>query len=279
MKKLWTGISLLFSLYASSQELYVFTEPASNMPAKSVSVKLTGHFISDDKVYDRSAQRLMPEIMLGVNRKLMLHVGGTFANMNTSHFNGESYFGYVKYRFISFDEVHKHFRMAAFVNAAHTSSPFHYQEVNIMGDKSGIEFGLIATQLWHKLAIAATVANVQALDSSRFNDIVYVPERIYQAMNYSLSAGYLLLPKEYTSYRQLNLNLYFEILAQQTLTQHKYFIDMAPAIQLIFNSNAKLNIGYRFQATGNMDRMSKDSWLISFERTFLGLLNFSGKKK
>jgi hypothetical protein len=279
MKKIFASIVLFVSLLASSQELYVFTEPASNMPAKSMSVKLTGHFISDDKVYDRPAQRVMPEVMLGISKKLMLHVSSTFANMNTSHFNYESVSFYAKYRFLSNDELHKHFRMAAFLNASHTNSPFHYDELNLMGDKTGGEAGLIATQLWNKLAISGIVSNIQLLDSSRFNDIVYVPERIYQAMNYSLSAGYLLLPREYRNYNQVNLNLYFEVLAQQTLTQHKYYIDLAPAIQLIFNSNAKLNFGYRFQATGNMQRMSKDSWVISFERTFLNLLPVSKKKK
>jgi hypothetical protein len=279
MKKLLVSILSFASLLASSQELYVITEPASNMPAKSMSVKLTGQFIQDNKVFDRPAQRFMPEIMLGINKNLMLHVSSTFANMNTSHFNYESVSFYGKYRFLADDDLHRHFRMAAFLNASHTSSPFHYEELNLKGDKTGAEAGLIATQLWNKLAVSGAVSNIQLLDSSRFNDIVYLPERIYQAMNYSLSAGYLLLPREYRSYNQLNVNVYFEILAQQTLTQHRYYIDFAPAIQFIFNSNAKLNVGYRFEASGNMDRMSKESWLISFERTFLNLLDFKKKKR
>jgi hypothetical protein len=47
---------------------------------------------------------------------------------------------------------------------------------------------------------------------------------------------------------------------------------MAPALQFIFNSNAKLNVGYRFQLAGNMNRMANNSWLVSFERTFLNAL-------
>jgi len=50
----------------------------------------------------------------------------------------------------------------------------------------------------------------------------------------------------------------------------KYVVDFAPGIQFIFNSNAKLNIGYRYQLSGNMYRMAEKSWLVSFERTFLG---------
>ena len=91
-------------------------------------------------------------------------------------------------------------------------------------------------------------------------------------MNYSLSGGILLFPKEYTDYKQTNVNLYAELLAQQTLDTKKQFIDLAPAIQFIFNSNAKLNIGYRFQVSGTMLRMATDSWLLSFERTFLNAL-------
>ena len=106
--------------------------------------------------------------------------------------------------------------------------------------------------------------------------MIYVPERNYSGMNYSLSAGYLLFPKEYTDYKQTNLNIYTEFLAAQTLDRQTWYIDAAPAIQLIFNSNSKLNVGYRFQLSGDMERMSKTQWLISFERTFLNAL---GKKR
>jgi len=33
-----------------------------------------------------------------------------------------------------------------------------------------------------------------------------------------------------------------------------------------------LNIGYRFELSGDMQRMTSSSWLISFERTFLNAL-------
>jgi hypothetical protein len=109
-------------------------------------------------------------------------------------------------------------------------------------------------------------------DKSRNSSTIYVPARLYQSVNYSLSAGYLVLPKEYTDYKQTNLNLYMEIVAENALDAPKYCIDLAPAAQLIFHSNSKLNIGYRFQLSGNMSRMSPNSWLISFERTFLNAL-------
>jgi hypothetical protein len=257
---------------SAAQELYVFSEPASNMPARSISTKLSAHIVTNDVSYDRPSQRYMPEIMFGFNKNLMVHVSTTFANMHTPNFRFESVALYGKYRFLSKDEVHRHFRMAVFADASYTRSPFHYDEISLMGDKSGVEAGIIATQLWNKLAVSTTVSHTQVLDKSRTNKVLYIPARNYQSMNYSLSAGYLVLPKEYTDYKQLNLNIYTELLGQQTLDRRTHYLDLAPALQFIFNSNSKLNIGYRFQVSGNMDRMAKQSWLIAFERTFLNAL-------
>lgn len=256
----------------NAQELYVFTEPASNMPAHSISLKLTDHFASNDNIYKRFSHRLMPQVMFGISKKLMVHVGATVGNMHTNEFKYESFNLYAKYRFLSNNDIHKHFRMAVFAEGSKTNAPFHYDEISLMGDKSGIGVGLIATQLWNKLALSGTIEHLQVLDPSRNSDVIYVPERSYQSMNYDLSAGYLLIPREYTNYKQLNINLYTELLAGQALDKKKHFIDLAPAVQFIFNSNFKVNIGYRFQVSGNMSRMSDNSWQLSIERTFLNAL-------
>ncbi len=254
------------------QELYVYSEPASNMPAHSVSARMTAHLVTSDNIYQRFSQRYMPEIMFGFSKKIMVHLSATAADMHTNNFKFESYSIYAKYRFLSKDDLHRHFRMAVYVDASKTKAPFHYDEISLMGDKSGIEAGIIATQLWHKLAVSGTLSHTQVLDESRSNKVIYVPSRNYQSMNYVVSAGYLLLPKLYTDYKQTNLNLYLEIIGQQILDRPRYYLDMAPALQLIFNSNAKLNLGYRFQLDSNMERMTGQSWLISFERTFLNAL-------
>jgi hypothetical protein len=271
-------IGFLFcSFLAEGQELYVYTEPASTMPARSLSVKLSTHYVGKNQGnQNRFMQRYMPELMFGVNKKWMIHVGGTFADMHTRSFRWESVYVYSKYRLLSNDELHSHFRMAAFADASYTRSPFHFEEISLQGDRSGLQFGLIATQLWNKLALSGTVSHTQVLDKSRNDKVLYIPSRVYQAMNYSLSAGYLVLPLEYTDYKQTNLNIYTEVLAQQSLDRKTYYVDLAPAVQLIFNSNAKLNLGYRFQLKGDMLRMTESSWLISFERTFLNALR---KKK
>jgi hypothetical protein len=213
--------------------------------------------------------------MVGVNKNLMLHLITTFANMHTADFEFESVGFYAKYRFLSFDDIHKHFRLAAFADATHSVAPFHYDEISLMGDKSGVELGLIATQLWNKFALSGTIGHTQLLDESRKNDVIYVPARDYSSLNYSLSAGYLLFPRNYTDYKQTNLNLYLELLGQKTLGEGRYYWDLAPAIQVIFNSNFKLNVGRRMQVSSDMNRMAENTWQISIERTFL---NAFGKK-
>lgn len=277
MKRFILGLFLSVPLLSYSQELFVFSEPASNMPARSVSVKLTNHLVTDNIRYGKATVRVMPQVMFGVSKKLMFHVSGTIANMHTPDFRYESVNFYAKYRFLSKDELHKHFRMAAYVDASATSAPFHFDEITLMGDKSGVEAGLIATQLWHKFALSGTVSHTQVFDKSR-NDktVIYVPERKYTSLNYSLSGGYLLFPREYTDYKQTNLNLYLELLGQQTVDHKTSYIDLAPALQLIFNSNFKINLGYRFQINGDMRRMANSSWQLSLERTFLNTLK---KKK
>lgn len=273
MRNYFIIVFLLFTVNRiAAQELYVFTEPASNMPAHSISVKMTDHFVTNDNIYSRFSHRIMPQIMIGISKRFMFHIGGTIGNMHTTDFRYESVNFYAKYRFLSNDEIHKHFRMAVFVDAAATKALFHYDEITLMGDKSGIEAGIIATQLWNKIALSGTISHTQVVDKSRNNKVIYVPSRMYQAMNYSLSGGILLFPKEYTDYKQTNVNLYAALLAQQTLDIKKHFVDLAPAVQFIFNSNAKLNIGYRFQVSGNMQRMATNSWLVSFERTFLNAI-------
>lgn len=253
----------------SAQELYVFSEPASNMPAHSISVKQTAKILRNQYTGNIES-RHTPELMWGVNKNLMLHAATTFSDMYSPNMRWESARVYGKYRFLSNDDMFSHFRMAAFAEASVSRNNAMYDELGLDGDQSGIQAGIIATQLLHKLALSATVSRTEILQSSRWDkaSTLIVP---YSAFTYSLSAGYLVLPKKYKSYDQTNLNLYVELLGQQTTGLKKYYIDLAPAAQLIFNSTAKLNAGYRFQLGSDMKRMATNSWLISFEWTFLNI--------
>lgn len=272
MKNLLTqciGFCFFLPCCLQAQELYVFSDPASNIPARSMSVKLKAHGVGTDPIFGRFTYRLMPQVMAGLTKTLQVRVSASASNMHTDKVEAESIGLGLKYRILSVDGIHRHFRLAAFVDGSYSAVPFHYEEISLMGDKSGIESGLIATQLWHKLAVSGMVSRTELLDPSRYNGSAYFPARQYQSMNYSLSAGYLLFPRVYKNYKQANVNLYLELLGQRLIGTDFQYVDLGPAVQCILNSRTKINLGRRIQLSGNMQRMARQSWLISIERSFL----------
>jgi hypothetical protein len=180
---------------------------------------------------------------------------------------------YAKYRFLSIDDVHKHFRMAAFVMGAYSRNHLQHNELNLMGDHSGIQAGIIATQLWNKLAVSATISETEVFDWKR-GDENWAQQYAFEALNYSLSAGFLVLPIHYKDYDQTNLNVYAELLGGRNLDwkYEKYFLDLATSIQFIFKSTSKLNLGYRFQLKSDIYRNMKHSWMLSYEYILLNAL-------
>ena len=267
-------VILLSSICSFSQELYVFSEPASNMPANSLSIKNSGKFMPNHH-NGKFGIRNGTEMMLGVNKYWMIHAAATFSNLYAypgMHF--ESGKLYAKYRFLSIDDIHKHFRAAAFMEASINRYTSFFQELSLDGDQSGIQGGLIATQLLHKLALSGTFSVIKTLKNESWKPISNANASFlsFQAINYSFSAGLLVFPLKYSSFNQTNLNLYVELLGSKALDKPFHFVDIAPAAQLIFNANTKLNAGYRFQVNGNMLRMANQSYYISLERTFLNIL-------
>lgn len=274
MKKLFVSIAIVTSfLIGNGQELYPYSEPASNMPSKSISVKNSSIFHRDIHS-DRVVQRHMPELMFGLNKDWMVHIGTNFSNMHQPKMIWEGGRVYAKYRFLSNDDVHKHFRMAIFGAAAYSLNHLDHNEINLMmGEQSGVQAGLIATQLWNKFALSASGSWNEVLTKDRW-DKCFEGRYAGRAINYSLSAGFLLLPFEYKDYNQTNINLYVELLGSRNIQfpQEKYYVDLAPSIQAIFNSTAKLNLGYRFQLSSDIYRLTKNSVMVSFEYIFLNAL-------
>ena len=227
----------------------------------------------------RMVQRHMPDIMFGLNKKWMVHGGLLFSNMQGEKFNWEGARVYGKYRFLSNDQVHKHFRMAAFGAATYSRNSLHHNELNMMGDQSGVQVGLIATQLWNKLAISGTGSVMEVLNQ-KMKKSAEADFYAFRALNYSLSAGYLLFPIEYADYDQTNVNLYAELLGGRNLgfESEKYYVDLASSIQFIFKSTGKLNLGYRFELSSDIYRLSRRQFMISYEHIFLNALQRKKKK-
>jgi hypothetical protein len=252
-----------------AQELYVFTEPASNIPAHSISAKV-GYRSPDSKFNNYYKQRITPELMLGLSKNCMVHISSSFSDFFSSQLGWESIKGYAKWRFFSRDEVHQHFRMAAFVEASYTRNPFLYDELTLDGDNNGVQGGIVATQLLHKLALSASGSVIKIF--AERNEHVHGEGHSLEAFNYNFSAGYLLYPRAYTGYNQTNINIYTEFLGMKGINGKDYMLDIAPALQFIFNSTTKLNLGARFQLAGNMIRVGERNYYIGIERIFLDVL-------
>jgi hypothetical protein len=245
-----------------AQELYPSTEAASNSPKDVLRLRAMTMYVptSGEAIFGAKA-------MYSVTDKLML-VG----TVNTSSWLAEGFPTpfklytpvfrsttlYAKYRLFSEDAPHQHIRLAAFAEfdyAPNTVSFVSYTE----GIKNGATAGGIGTVLLNRTALSATASyflpvslgGTTGLDGGVFN--------------YSLSVGHLVLPERYTAYSEVNLNVYCEFLGYlytPSAAQHAhldanhppinnvhYFnrLDIAPAVQLIFNSQAKLDFSLRTQ--------------------------------
>jgi hypothetical protein len=244
---------------AFSQELYVNTEPASNMATHSIGIRLEnqGYF---NPVYKN---RTSLEVMYGASKNLMVH-GSLYESdyyHTDQHFEGGSV--YAKYRFLSIDSVQKHFRGAVFAKVADINNPLVNQEIGLEGDNSGFQTGVVFTQLLHKLALSASTSYLHAFDNSGGYKLPVTNAR--DEVGYTLSAGYLLLPKSYENYNQVNLNVYAELLGKTNPGYGQSYLDMAPAVQLIFNSVFRVDFSYRTPLYNNMVRTSQNTYLVRLE--------------
>jgi hypothetical protein len=272
MKFIYFFLLLLISFSLSAQELFIYTEPASNMPAKSIAVKQSAKFFDQGAT---SSTRHATEFMIGASKNLMLHGSATYGALNNTPFGLESIRAYGKYRFFSADGMYSHFRMAAFAEIAHSNTKPMYQEINLQGDQSGVQAGLVFTQLLHKLAVSSTVSYASINGDSKAHQLKMGNKA--SAINYSLSFGHLIFPKKYTSYDQTNFNIYAELLGQVIPGTGKSYLDLAPSMQLIFNSKLKLNLAYRYNLQSSMTRMAQTSWMLGGEWLFLNALKSKNK--
>jgi hypothetical protein len=253
---------LLVSLSTLAQELYVFTEPASNMAAKSIGLRLNNYIMPETHT-SKTNYHAIPEIMVGVSKKVMLH-GDVFLSNRNKGLSTEGGSIYAKYRFLSNDDVQKHFRMAVYGRYSFNNSDIHQEDINLYGHNSGYEAGVIATQLHHKVALSSGISYLKATDNGANHKYPYGSNNS-KAVNYTLSIGKLMLPKEYKDYKQTNLNLMVEFLNQYNLGSGRYYMDIAPAVQLIFNSVARIDVGYRQQLTTTLYRTAPTGLFIRLE--------------
>lgn len=267
MKKLFVISFILFGHKIKAQELFVVTDPASNVPSKSLSVNVMQSMFKE-KFEAGYNYHLMPEITYGINKNLMVR-GSAFVSTRSNRLFTEGGGVMLKYRFFSEDDIHSHFRMAAYGRFSFNRADIHQEQLEILGHNTGFEGGIIATKLIKKTAISATVSFEKALD----NTVNYKFPSAFgnNATNYTLSYGRLMHPLSYTNFRQTNINFMVELVGQTINQNGKSFLDIVPAVQFIFNSQARIDIAYRGQLYNSMLRTAPNGVYLNLYYTFFNL--------
>lgn len=250
-----------------SQELFVVTDPASNVPTGALSIRLSNSLFKE--VYEAGYNyHLMPEVTYGVTKNLMVRTSAFMSNRsNKLYAEGANIFA--KYRFYSSDDLHSHFRMAAYARYSFNRADIHQEQIEIMGHNSGYEGGLVITQLIKKVAISASASFEKALDNKP--DYEFPNTQSNTATNYTLSIGKLMYPKKYTNFKQTNINLMLEFVGQTLNENGKTYLDVVPSIQFIFNSQARIDVAYRRELYSSMLRTAPNGMYLNFEYTFFNI--------
>lgn len=268
MRKFLIVFTLFLIQGISAQELFVVTDPASNVPAGSLGVRL-GQSIFKEQMQSRYNYHVMPEVTLGINKNLMVRTS-MFVSNRSNQLVTEGASFYTKYRFLSTDDLHSHFRMAAFGRYSFNNADVHQEQLEIMGQNTGFETGIVATQLIKKLAISASVSYEKAFDNKP--GYKFPAAQSDNATNYTLSFGRLMYPKKYTNFKQTNINTMVEFVGQTLNENGKSYLDIVPSIQFIINSQARIDVAYRHELYSSMLRSAPNGFYLNLEYNFFNII-------
>src|SRR5574343_307505 len=250
-----------------SQELFVITDPASNVPANSLGVNVMQSLFKEEMKSGYN-YHFMLEVSYGLNKNIMFRASAFVSNRNSQLFTEGGSF-YTKYRFYSTDDLNSHFRLAAYGRYSFNNADIHQEQIEILGHNSGFETGLIATKLIKKVAISSSISFEKALDNKPSYPF---PDNIGDnATNYTLSFGKLMYPKKYTNYKQTKINLMVAFVGQTINENGKSYLDVMPAVQFIFNSQARLDFAYRQELVSSMVRSAPNGFYFNLYYTFFDL--------
>ena len=127
----------------------------------------------------------------------------------------------------------------------------------------------MATKLIHKIALSGSVSGLHALDNG--NEKFLYGNKSRNAINYTFSFGKLMLPKEYTSYKQVNVNAMLEFLGQSNMQYGYNYLDVAPSIQFIIGSRLRIDAGYRYPLITKLHRTAPEGAVLRLEYNFFSV--------
>ena len=256
---------LIHTYILSAQELYINSEPASLIPKGTKVVRLTNSniFLDGSNIMGSigNAFIVTPSLSYGISKKIMLSGSIQFANKPyeqdmTPNFGLNGFKIYSKQRILSTDKQKYHTRLSSFIKYSYHEDKFMKDNIDIDLQDTGFELGLIGTQLINKLAISITTAitRISNIDEkfTQGSTVKWQTTNLNTFKN-SISAGYLLFPRKYNSYKQTNFNLYVEYLTNTILNENfpvrynKFRSTFAPGIQFIIMSRSRLDFSYKIR--------------------------------
>ena len=260
MKKIFLFFLILVIIFndSYSQELYINSEPASLIPKGTKVVRLSYSNIIIDESNSlgdvANAFLMTPSLAYGLSKKIMLSTSFQFANRPYEQdlvpnfvFNGFKF--YSKQRIYTTDKQKNHTRLSSFLKYSFHKDNFMKSNIDLDLQDRGFELGLIGTQLIKKLAISITSAYIRANDiNDDSNNLISL-----STFKNSLSAGYLLLPRKYKSYKQTNFNLYLEYLTNTIMNKtfpvryNRFSSTLAPGLQFVILSRSRLDFSYKIR--------------------------------
>ena len=315
-------ILLSLSLPVRAQELYPITESASNIPKGVLGIR---YFSETYNEVDRMRNLFALRVMYSLTPKLTVEATPTISNhhnkqlpsefpthntpqIGVTHpylFNGVDF--YAKYRFLTIDGENSHFRAALYGEYSVLKVAHDEAEPTLLDDNSGVGAGLITTYLKDHFAVSFTGGIIMPFKYTgdvpdQLQGLPGTPATITygNAYNYSLSFGYLLFPKSYSSYNQTNWNIYLEFIGKdyQALQMQvgniyynspKYsintqgnkalqgiqYLEVYPGIQSIIRSDLRVEFSLGFPAINRSYVHFYPVYNIGVQRYF----NFLNKRK
>ncbi|MDX2246808.1 MAG: hypothetical protein SF052_08550 [Bacteroidia bacterium] len=290
-----------------AQELFIHTEPASNLPKGVTAVRAFSELYKEGP-YLRSVNvlratygispswtvwaqvnisdhhgRLLPEGFVddegGIPHTHDISTGVPLPML----FNGFHF--YTKYLFLKKDGRNQHFRMAAFAEGSTSFAAHDEAEPSLLDDNAGVGAGVIMTELYHRFAASLTLGGIVAADYREKDTGLRI--RYGRAVNYNLSLGYLLFPFQYKNYKQTNVSLYLEFLGRSSgqgqvfrneeivfigsdtpAFLENHYVEIHPGIQLIFNSNTRLDLGMGFPLINRSYRHTYPLYFLQIQHYF-----------
>ena len=267
-------IILIFVHTSYSQELYIVSHPAANLSKNRIELRNNVMGYDNFNYYHNSF-----EINYGILGNLTLYNNIFYTLDNGYSFVG-NYEGTVRYRFLDIDKKNYHLRFAAQSGAL---IPVNEQPI-VSGE---IEYELHPGHVvkYYDFANDITVPSVDFHTTDNYtikNDIIVtnlikkfaitgemgfnvnIPKNDFKFGNYfdwSLAMGYLLFPKEYKSYDDVNINLYSEskayyfyknkFLGSEISKSGGFRLDTYIGVQAIFLSSIMAELSYKIPVHSN----------------------------